>query len=98
MAQALVPDDGSFVRGNAGRLADVPIPKHQIPDGGTLPDAVNWIIHDNTIARFIPNTIGEGLTTTIFSIGTFAEALPPFVGGQLTRPPLDHGLETAGAV
>ena len=98
MAQALVPDDGSFDRGNAGRLADVPIPKHQIPDGGTLPDAVNRIIHDNTIARFIANPIGEGLTTTIFSIGTFDEALHLFVGGQLSRPPLDDGLETAGAV
>ena len=97
MAQALIPDDDSFDRGNAGRLAGVPIPKHQIPDGGTLPDAVNRIFHDNTIARFIPNTIGEGLTAN-FSIGTFAEALRPFVGGHQSRPPLDHGLETAGAV
>jgi hypothetical protein len=95
MAQALVPDDDSFDRGNAGRLACVPIPKHQLPDGGTLPDAVNQMTHDNTIAQFILNTTGEALNTYI---GTFAGTLRPFVDGHLARTSIDRGPETAGAV
>jgi len=98
MAQALIPDDDSFDRGNAGRLAGVPIPKHQLPDGGTLPDAVNQMTHDNTIAQFILTTTGEALNTSIFNIGTFAGTLRPFVGGHLARTSIDRGPETAGAV
>jgi hypothetical protein len=75
----------------------VPIPKHQILGGATLPDVAYQMVRDNTIAWFIPNTIGEALNTTIFTIGSFAGPLCPFVGNCLTRPSLDRFPETAGA-
>jgi hypothetical protein len=94
MAQAFVPHDDPFDRGNARRLADVPIPKHQILGGPTLPLVGYQMVHDNTIAWFIPNTIGEALNTTIRS---FAGPLCPFVDGHLSRTSVDRGLETASA-
>ena len=97
MAQAFVPHDDPFDRGNAGRLAGVPISKHQILDGATLPDAVYQMVHDSAIAWFIPSTIGEVSNATIFTICTFAGPLCPFVDGHLSRTSVDRGLETASA-